>query len=466
MKRSLATLLILVPLHGVSPAAELPLQAGFGERDITPKVDEKKPVWIAGFGHNRRAKGVNDPLMARALVLQHGKTKIALVSVDLVGFFNIHSQNVRKALPGYAHVLISSTHNHEGPDTLGLWGPSAFESGVDREYLTSVEKEIIEAVGLGEKALQPVTARIGKTHAPELLRDNREPQVKQDDLVVLDFRDASGEKSVGLVVNWHCHPETLDSKNTLLSADFVGYTVAALRQKRNCPVVYFTGTVGGLMTSLKVEVRDPRGKLLEDGTFAKTARYGELVADAAGRALGESKPIQLAPFKVKQKPIFLPVDNKYYELGWRLGVLDRELFIWKGDINRAQAANKQEGLPRLAIQTEIAWLGLGELELAAIPGEIYPELVLSRVQSPADPGADFPDSTVEPGVYDQLRSPHRMLIGLANDEIGYIIPKRQWDEKPPYCYGRKKSQYGEINSLGPETAPLLLGAFKELVDGK
>ena len=42
-----------------------------------------------------------------------------------------------------------------------------------------------------------------------------------------------------------------------------------------------------------------------------------------------------------------------------------------------------------------------------------------------------------------------MLIGLANDEIGYIIPKRQWDEKPPFCYGRKKTQYGEDQQLRP-----------------
>ena len=29
-----------------------------------------------------------------------------------------------------------------------------------------------------------------------------------------------------------------------------------------------------------------------------------------------------------------------------------------------------------------------------------------------------------------------LLFGLANDEIGYIIPKRQWDEQPPFAYGR------------------------------
>ena len=57
-----------------------------------------------------------------------------------------------------------------------------------------------------------------------------------------------------------------------------------------------------------------------------------------------------------------------------------------------------------------------------------------------------------PAVYKQLAGPHRMMIGLANDMIGYIIPKRQWDAKPPYAYKRKAAQYGEINSLGPETA--------------
>ena len=37
---------------------------------------------------------------------------------------------------------------------------------------------------------------------------------------------------------------------------------------------------------------------------------------------------------------------------------------------------------------------------------------------------------------------------------GDIIPNRQWDVEPPCCYSRKKPQYGESNSLGPETAPI------------
>ncbi len=88
------------------------------------------------------------------------------------------------------------------------------------------------------------------------------------------------------------------------------------------------------------------------------------------------------------------------------------------------------------------------------------------MQDPPDPGADFPDAPIEPAIYKQLAGPHRMIVGLANDEIGYIIPKRQWDVKPPFCYGRKSAQYGEINSVGPETAPILCNAFRELVKNK
>ena len=147
--------------------------------------------------------------------------------------------------------------------------------------------------------------------------------------------------------------------------------------------------------------------------------------------------------------------------------MDREAFIWSGSPERAEPL---KGPPpagkRLCMRTELAWLRLGELDVAAIPGEIYPELVLDKVQDPPDAGADFPEAPIEPAIYKQLAGPYRMLIGLANDEIGYIIPKRQWDEKAPFCYGRKQAQYGEVNSVGPETAPLLCRAFKELVENK
>jgi hypothetical protein len=461
--------LLAVALLAPPALADVPadaLRAGFGEADITPDVNGKKPVFMAGFGHNRKATKVHDRLKARAVVLRHGEQKVALACVDLVGLFHHSVTRVRKQLPGFSYVLVSSTHNHEGPDTLGLWGPNPFVSGIDAAYLKQVEESIVRAVRVADNAARPVTASLGAARAPELLHDGREPYVKHDELVVVRFEAAEGGKAVGLVVQWNCHPETLDSKNTQISADFVAATVEHLQAKHRCPVLYLTGTVGGLMTSLHVEVKDEAGKALADGTFEKTWRYGQLVGKLADKALAQAKAVRLTPLRARSRTVFLPLDNKLYLLGWKLGVLDREALLWSGSPEKAEVLKGP--LPvgkRACMRTEVAWLRLGELDVAAIPGEIYPELVLDKVQDPPDAGADFPEAPVEPAIYKQLKGPYRMLIGLANDEIGYIIPKRQWDERPPFCYGRKRPQYGEVNSIGPDAAPILCNAFRALVTG-
>jgi hypothetical protein len=454
---------MVLPAFG--PADEPVLRIGFAESDITPKLGEK-PVYIAGFGQNRKATAVHDPLRARAAVVDDGKRKIAIVSLDLVSFFHPNVERVRCALCDFDHVLVSSTHNHQGPDTIGLWGPHPFKSGVDPAYIRMVEDRIIEAVQQADRARQPVTAEIGTASAPELLHDSREPYVKHDELVAIRFHREKSDTPAGIIVQWNCHPETLDSKNTEISGDFVAWTVRELHERYRCPVLYLTGTVGGLMTSLRVPIADEQGKALADGTFEKTERYGRAVGRLAVKALEKSRPVKLSPIQVRTRTVFLPLENKIYLLGRQLGVLERPAFVWKGDPSMAEPLTGSAAGRTLALRTEVGWLRLGDLDIACIPGEIYPELVLGKVQDPADAGADFPDAPVEPGIYAQLPGPHRMIVGLAGDEIGYIIPKRQWDEKPPFCYGRPRPQYGESNSVGPETAPILCKAFADLVKGK
>ena len=46
-----------------------------------------------------------------------------------------------------------------------------------------------------------------------------------------------------------------------------------------------------------------------------------------------------------------------------------------------------------------------------------------------------------------------MMVNLANDSIGYIIPKSEWDNEAPWIYGETEETYGEVVSLGPSTAP-------------
>ena len=453
--------LLLSPI--LVAAQEAPLRVGIAQVDITPALG-KKPVYIAGYGKNRQATKVHDPLMARALLLAHGDRKLAMVSIDLVGLFHDCVERIRPRLPSVSYLLVTSTHNHEGPDTIGMWGPHLFKTGVDPEYITQVEDAIVKVVGDAEKNLREVAeARIGSARDGDLLNDSRLPIVKHDELVALRFLDAD-KKTIGLAVQWNCHPEALGSQNTEISADFVADTVAWLEKKHRCPVVYLTGTVGGLMAPPRLKIPGEEGEGKRIGIFERTAHYGVMVGKLADKALDGAKPVRLTPFKIQRREIHLPIDNPAYMLGFRLGVLKRNAYQWMGTIDKAgPPPNEKDKKPaRLCCKTEIARLRLGDLDIAAIPGEIYPELVLSKVQDPPDPGADFPDAPIEPGIYDQLTAPHKMIIGLANDEIGYIIPKRQWDEKAPFCYGLKQSQYGEINSLGPETGPLLCAAFKRM----
>lgn len=446
------------------PSAPETPSAGFAEEDITPP-NGNQPIYLAGFGRNRTATGVHDRLHARAIVLRHGAYKVALVAVDLIGLFRDEVEAVRRQLPGFSYVLVASTHTHSGPDTLGLWGPDAATGGVDPSYLQLLTRQVVKAVLKADAAARPVEAWVGSARDADLLHDSREPYVKHDELVVLRLKDPTRGCDVGLVVQWNCHPETLGARNRLVSADFLGATVNALRQGHRCPVIYFSGTVGGLMTSMHVPVRDEQGKRLAEESFEKTDRYGQLIAQLAEGALRHAHQVRLTPLEARAREVFLPLDNPLYQLARALGVLNRPAFRWAGNSSQASAALPGE-TGRLCLRSEVACLQLGELQIACLPGEIYPELVLGKVQDPPDPGADFPQAPAEPAIYAAMPSPYRMMIGLANDEIGYIIPKRQWDQRPPFCYGRKNPQYGEQNSLGPETAPVVCGAFHDLVAGR
>jgi hypothetical protein len=458
---------LLFALATFAPAADPALSVGFADTDVSPAVGGKAPVYLAGFGHDRKATKVHDPIMARAVVLSDGTKKIALVAVDVVGLFLPAVEEVRKKLPGFDYVMVSSTHNHEGPDTLGLWGKTPFESGVDPAYLAKLIDGAAAAVKAADKKLAPAVAKIGSAKGPELLRDGRLPEVKHDDLVVIRFDSPTAASApLGMLVQWNVHPELLDDKNTEASADHVGYTVKHLADKHKCPVAYYTGTVGGLMTSLGVPLTDAAGKELKDGTFEKTERYGVEVGKLADKALAAAVPAKLVPFDIRTKTVLAPVDNALYRVAWVAGVLKRSMYEWAGESAPKEFKEAKADTKRVAVKTEVGLLRLGELEVALIPGEIYPELVLDQIQEPADPGADHPTAPKEPAIYPQMTGKFKMIVGLANDEIGYILPKRQWDETKPFCYGLKKAQYGEINSCGPDVAMTLCATFKELAGKK
>jgi hypothetical protein len=430
---------------------------GFGEAEITPEIGGKKEVWLAGYGMNRAATGVHDPLMARCVVLQDGGQKIALVSVDLVGLQYPAVLEIRKELPGFAYVMVSSTHNHEGPDVIGMWGKSPLHYGVDDDYVAATVKRVAQLVkDTAGRLVTDVEAEFGMAEDASLLKDSRLPTVYDAVLRALVFtRKESGERA-GILVQWNSHPESLGSKNTEITADFPWATVEALKGRYQCPVAYFTGAVGGLMAP-------PAGP----ATFEYAEKHGKEVAALAGQAIESAQAISLTPMTVKARTVYVPVSNKLYRIAKTMGVLRREGFVWTCNAyERGEVMSKKNAAQTMAIESEVSCLSLGDLRVAGIPGELYPELVYGKFQDPVDPAADFPEAELEPTITGVLGERKWMLFGLANDEVGYLIPKRQWDSKKPFAYGRKVSQYGEVNSCGPDAAGVVMEGFRRCVEGE
>ena len=82
----------------------------------------------------------------------------------------------------------------------------------------------------------------------------------------------------------------------------------------------------------------------------------------------------------------------------------------------------------------------------------------------APPGQDFPIAPLEtPPLKDFMVGEYHYYLGLSNDEVGYIIPKSEWDAEEPWLYHDEDDTYGEVNSLGPETAPLLYAGLKGIL---
>jgi hypothetical protein len=252
--------------------------------------------------------------------------------------------------------------------------------------------------------------------------------------------------------------------NTLLTADFPATTITELSRRFDCPVVYVTGAIGGLMTTPQERIFDTTGKELKEGDFAYAEQYGREVAQLAEQAINASAPVRLTPIQVSVSPVAVRVSNRLYRAARAMGIVTRQGYEWLGDGTRlgGKLGNKQANVIS-AVKSEVGYVRLGELHLVLIPGEIYPELVYGKVQDPADEGADYPDAPIEPSVVDLVPGEKWMMFGLANDELGYIIPRRQWDRRVPFAYGRRSGQYGEVNSCGPSVAPVIMEALKQRI---
>ncbi len=422
------------------------------------------PVWIAGFSNKRAANGIHDDLWARTMVIDDGKTRIAIVILDAIGFMNNHIIEIRNRIPreaGVTYTIVASTHTHEGPDLLGLWGKTPLKSGINKKYLEYVINQAVQSVTDAVKNLRPARLEISEdlTGVAHLVKDTRLPVVFDSGMRLIKAVDRNSGTTLGSLIAWGNHPETLWGKNLLITSDFPHYVREGIekgvyhhdslvRAGIGGVAVYMNGAVGGLMTTHpSLAVSDPfTGQEFKDPTFEKAAAEGKQFCLAALKSM--EKPagiIDSASISLMVRTVELPIKNTLFRLGTLLGVMDRGTSGW------------------MKMRSELAVFKFGPVSFATLPGEVYPEILNGGIEAPE--GNDFKIAPLEiPPVREMMEGKYKFIIGLANDEIGYIIPKSQWDVEAPFTYSRKDSPYGEENSLGPETASVLHRNLKEMLE--
>ncbi len=479
----------------VAPAAA-EFRAGFGTRVITPQGFETwtdvdgdaqynpdvdtfedangnglfDAAWMAGFQNGRATKDVHDDLMAVAAVFDDGDTRIGIVTADVVGLMANFVASVRTAVPPELeldYVLVHATHNHEGPDTQGLWGAADFESGVSEDYMARLKADMVGALEEASAALEPARlsmATIEGYDAALGTMDTRKPLILDPGVRVLMLKRAD-DSVIGTLVNYGMHVELAWDKNLSFTADLAGYLRRGLstgleyegeivRPGLGGTTMWLTGNVGGLMTVLPGEaVVDPwtQEEITASG-HSKARAFGYGVASAVLDTALKPDGFYEDPaptLGVAARSVDVPLANYPLAAASLLGLLDRDF-----DIDLFP--------PRLTTQSEVALLKIGEARIATIPGELYPEIAVGGVENP--PGADYEMDPVEvPPLRPAMGGRVNLMVNLANDAIGYIIPKSEWDNTAPWIYDYEEETYGEIVSVGPDGAAAIHGTLLPLL---
>lgn len=437
-------------LCGAAAAAD-PLRAGAARRVVTPDLAKHGPVYMAGFGNNRVATSVHDDLYARCLALATGPRPLVICGVDVIGLFSDDVARMRARVD--ADLIVSALHDHEGPDTMGLWGPASGRTGINDSYMKMLTDQVAGCAQDAIRAMRPARIKLAEVRTPELdtfINDSRPPVVHDPEIVAMQASTPTGEP-IATLINWANHPETLGSRNTLVTADYPAALYREAESLLGGVAVFINGAIGGMQSPLGAKIPDSgTGATLAENSFEKTEFIGARVARLAAGAIAGAKTFNIDAILFREKTIHIPMTNPGFQAAVKAGV-----FAGRKEPNPDGTTSVPVGYIRLSGG------GAARLEVALIPGEMYPELSIGGVERYAD--ADFPDAPAEPAIKKQMTAPFRMLFGLADDECGYIIPKAEWDEKAPYLNNNPKAWYGEVNSVGPEAAPRIAQAFRELM---
>ena len=357
------------------------LRVGSSRVDITPPIGSP----LAGYGA-RTSVGIHAPVKVRALVISDGQSKLVLISLEVLAITNELSEAVNKAirleLPlEDSPIMLAASHTHSGPGGLGLLFWERLAAGpFNRDCFEWVVKRIAEGVIMANKALKPATLASVRVDVKGLLINRIRSEGPSDsELQVLIF-ESIDESQTTYLVNFAAHPTVLRSHNRLVSGDFPGVLSRVLEEVEGSVALYTTGA------GADQKARPPEAGNVYDR------------AEAMGRLLPkrilETKKSRLPQDRIalSSTKIGFPLPPSQPKVG-----VKRRLPAWMGRL-------------LLDGETSLQFFKINALTLVGIPGDISSEI-----------GLDWKEKA-------RRQEKDIMIISLANDYIGYIMPPFYYDK--------------------------------------
>ena len=180
------------------------------------------------------------------------------------------------------------------------------------------------------------------TGAGHMVKDTRDPQVFDSGLRIIKASDRENGNTLGSLIAWGNHPETLWSKNLLITSDFPHYVRegvekgvykgdSLVKQGAGGVALYVNGAIGGLMTTHPdLSIKDPFSEReFREPTFEKAESQGKQLALLVLNSMEEpSEIIDKAGISLIVRTLTIPINNRMFRLATLLGILDRGTSGW------------------------------------------------------------------------------------------------------------------------------------------
>ncbi len=300
------------------PASGQDLLAGLARTEITPSTNG--PM----FGYANRKCGqstaVHDPLQAKALVLQAGEQRMAIVTMDLG---SISTGVLFKRVADELNIpvlLLSLSHTHSGPAFMAY----SLKAEKPSAYQGELETKLFEVVKRASESMAPARLSAGRGsiqlgYNRLLLREDGRARAVFDnldripygpvdpDVMLLQVEDLSG-KPRALLVHYTAHAVGLGSTNCLYSADYPGVMQARVEAAMpGVQAMFVQGAAGNINPLFQGRTGN------SEADFATMTKMGELLAAEVLSAAKRMEPVQSAPASIVQRTQTLPFKGRWDE---------------------------------------------------------------------------------------------------------------------------------------------------------